>query len=535
MNFTIRLRLRLLVALMLVLMLVLGFTGYHGMASADSGLDEVVRSNHALRTHMEGDMMHDALRADVLAALLAETPDDWQRVNDDLHGHAKLFRDSIESNSKASVVDTRQLFEQLGPVLEKYIQSAESLIALAKKDKAAAHAALPGFLDVFSELEGKLSHVSDVIEHGSNEAETDANQLIATARTIGMAILVVAIVLALVSAQLMARAITQGLNELVTFIDKIAQGDLATHIEVKRRDEFGELLESLKQMSGKLNRIIGTVRSKATQTMSSARELTQGSDDLSQRTQEQAASLEEAAASMEQMAATIKQNADHAREASQLALGAHKQADNGSVVVQQAVSAMDEINSSSRKIADIIGVIDEIAFQTNLLALNAAVEAARAGEQGRGFAVVASEVRNLAQRSGSAAKEIKALISESVDKVRVGASLVDQSGKAIEELMLSVKRVSNVVAEISVATQEQAAGVDQVNLAVTQMDQVTQQNAALVEEAAAASKNVDLQTTAMLQEMSFFKTDAATQSSGYSQYAAAGAAKTAEHALAHAA
>jgi methyl-accepting chemotaxis protein-1 (serine sensor receptor) len=209
---------------------------------------------------------------------------------------------------------------------------------------------------------------------------------------------------------------------------------------------------------------------------------------------------------MEEMTSTVKQNADNARQANQLAAGARDQAETGGMVVTQAVNAMNAINASSKKIADIIGVIDEIAFQTNLLALNAAVEAARAGEQGRGFAVVASEVRNLAQRSAAAAKEIKGLINDSVEKVRTGSELVDDSGKVLTQIVESVKKVTDIVAEIAAASQEQAAGIDQVNKAVMQMDEVTQQNAALVEQAAAASKSMEEQAHKMVELMSFFKT-----------------------------
>ena len=229
------------------------------------------------------------------------------------------------------------------------------------------------------------------------------------------------------------------------------------------------------------------MRGSSEQVGTASKQISEGNSNLSQRTQEQASALEETASSMEEMTSTVKQNADNTRQANQLVANARTQAQDGGEVVTKAVAAMEQINTSSKKIADIIGVIDEIAFQTNLLALNAAVEAARAGEQGRGFAVVATEVRNLAQRSATAAKEIKGLINDSVDKVKSGSELVDASGKALAEIVGSVKKVADIIAEIAAASQEQSSGIDQINKAVMQMDEMTQQNAALVEEAAAAA------------------------------------------------
>ncbi len=504
MQLTIKSRLIGLVALMLILMAILGITGRHGLSVVNQSLDSVILTSHTLRNHIEGDMMHDALRADVLSALLAESAQEHDAAIASVHEHAEMFRLLIDANYQQAEGDTRSALEEIRPALEKYIAGAEAIVNTVATDRAQAGSMLPGFLTAFKDLEGRMSEVSSRIEESSDQAEVAAADAIARSNKVGLVILAVAAVIALAVSWMMVRSIARGIAQLAKTITRIARGELGRDIRITSRDELGELMAALHGMDRKLSEIVESVYGSAEQVGTAARELTQGNDDLSQRTQEQAAALEETASSMEQMAATVKQNADNAREANQLAASARGQADKGGSVVERAVSAMNEINASSRKISDIIGVIDEIAFQTNLLALNAAVEAARAGEQGRGFAVVASEVRNLAQRSASAAREIKVLISESVDKVKAGTSLVDDSGRAIADIMDSVKKVTDIVAEISAASEEQSSGIDQVNRAIAQIDEVTQRNAALVEEAAAASKSMDQQTQELLAAVGFF-------------------------------
>ncbi|MCR4458861.1 MULTISPECIES: methyl-accepting chemotaxis protein [Pseudescherichia] len=295
------------------------------------------------------------------------------------------------------------------------------------------------------------------------------------------------------------------LNRLVESIRHIAGGDLVQKIDVHGANEMGQLAESLRHMQGELMRTVGTVRTGANEIYSGASEIAMGNNDLSSRTEQQAASLEETAASMEELTATVKQNAENARQASHLALSASETAQKGGKVVDNVVQTMRDIAGSSQKIADIISVIDGIAFQTNILALNAAVEAARAGEQGRGFAVVAGEVRNLAQRSAQAAREIKSLIEDSVGRVELGSTLVESAGETMDEIVNAVTRVTDIMGEIASASDEQSRGIDQVGLAVAEMDRVTQQNASLVQESAAAAAALEEQASRLTQAVAVFR------------------------------
>ncbi|ECF4797082.1 methyl-accepting chemotaxis protein [Salmonella enterica] len=295
------------------------------------------------------------------------------------------------------------------------------------------------------------------------------------------------------------------MNRLIESIRHIASGDLVKRIDVEGSNEMGQLAENLRHMQSELMRTVGDVRNGANAIYSGASEIAMGNNDLSSRTEQQAASLEETAASMEQLTATVKQNAENARQASHLALSASETAQKGGKVVDNVVQTMRDIASSSQKIADIISVIDGIAFQTNILALNAAVEAARAGEQGRGFAVVAGEVRNLAQRSAQAAREIKSLIEDSVSRVDVGSTLVESAGETMDEIVNAVTRVTDIIGEIASASDEQSRGIDQVGLAVAEMDRVTQQNASLVEESAAAAAALEEQASRLTQAVAVFR------------------------------
>ncbi len=301
------------------------------------------------------------------------------------------------------------------------------------------------------------------------------------------------------------RSIIVPLSEAIDVARRVAAGDFSQKIEVHGHDETGQLLSALKDMNATLVNTIGQVRSGMETIGVASQQIASGNADLSSRTESQANSLQETASSMEELTTTVKQNADNARQANQLVVSASDFAVKGGQVVGQVVDTMGSIKESSRKIVDIIGVIDGIAFQTNILALNAAVEAARAGEQGRGFAVVASEVRNLAQRSAGAAKEIKALIGDSVEKVDAGSKLVDEAGKTMNEIVNSVKHVADIMSEITAASQEQSSGIEGVNQAIAQMDEMTQQNAALVEQAAAAAQSMQDQASELAHAVARFK------------------------------
>jgi methyl-accepting chemotaxis protein len=292
---------------------------------------------------------------------------------------------------------------------------------------------------------------------------------------------------------------------------RVADGDLSAEVPVFGRGEISKLLRALSDMTGNMRAVLGDVSASAHHVADTSAQIAQGNLDLSQRTEEQASTLEETSSSLEQLTATVAQNAEHARKAADLAIGASAVARRGGEVVGDVVSTMTDISTASRKIADIIGVIDGIAFQTNILALNAAVEAARAGEQGRGFAVVAAEVRSLAQRSAAASREIKALIGDSTEKVEAGTKLVDAAGRTMGEIVASVERVTELVGEIAAASQEQSSGIGQVNAAVTQMDRVVQQNASLVEEAAAATESMKEQAVALLRLVARFQLGQAPQ------------------------
>ena len=336
-------------------------------------------------------------------------------------------------------------------------------------------------------------------------ARARARDTAAQSRLILLVCSALALVLGMLTAWALSRSITAPLQFAARRADQMAHGDLTHSIEVQGRDEAADLLGAVRAMQDNLVQVVSGVRSNAESVATASAQISQGNHDLSARTESQASALQQTAASMEELGATVRHNADNAQQANQLAVTASSVAEQGGQVVAQVVNTMRGINDASRKIADIIGVIDGIAFQTNILALNAAVEAARAGEQGRGFAVVASEVRSLAGRSADAAKEIKTLIADSVQRVEQGTHLVDRAGSTMDEVVGAIRRVTDIMGEISAASRQQSAGVSQVGEAITQMDQTTQQNAALVEQMAAAASSLSQQAGDLVQAVAVFK------------------------------
>ena len=422
---------------------------------------------------------------------------------------------------------SKAMFRDLDKELGEFESARAQLNKLLQDDTAEGKAAALNF--AFGSLaqnativDDKLTALADLKEKVSAASAAEAAQIYEQTRTLMIALVLCSLAAGAAIGLWITRGLTRQLggepSYAVDVAGAIAAGELSRAIELRSGDK-DSLLFAMEAMRTSLVNIVGQVRMGTDTIATASNQIAAGNLDLSSRTEEQASSLEETASSMEELTSTVKQNADNARQANQLAVSASEVAVKGGTVVAQVVDTMASINASSKKIVDIIGVIDGIAFQTNILALNAAVEAARAGEQGRGFAVVASEVRNLAQRSAAAAKEIKTLINDSVEKVDAGGRLVDQAGVTMADIVQSITRVTDIMSEIASASAEQTMGIEQINSAISQMDEVTQQNAALVEEAAAAAGSMQEQAAALSEVVSIFKVgqEAAVRHSNPSQ------------------
>jgi methyl-accepting chemotaxis protein len=434
---------------------------------------------------------------DIKRMLTPEVEATTKRISE-LQGQIEQLLDSAQA---------KQLFDTIGQRRKAYLAARAGVLEKKKAGQPAEAAAMMDSV-MLPALRIYVESIRAMSEHYSTEVEHDAaaaHEAAVSGRNALLAVSAAGVALAIVLSILLMRSITRPIEEAVQAAERVARGDLSVDVQARTRDEMGQLLGALADMTVRLRELVSRVAGGARTVADTSSQIAQGNVDLSQRTEEQAGTLEETASSMEELTSTVAQNANNAREASALAVTASDVARKGGEVVGQVVSTMNGISESSRKISDIIGVIDGIAFQTNILALNAAVEAARAGEQGRGFAVVATEVRNLAQRSAQAAKEIKTLIGDSVSQVEAGTRLVDAAGRTMDDIVSSVKKVSDLVTEIAAASQEQSSGIEQVNQAITQMDQVVQQNATLVEEATAATESLKGQSEELLALVSSFR------------------------------
>ncbi|RSZ60074.1 HAMP domain-containing protein [Massilia atriviolacea] len=443
-----------------------------------------------------------------LELFIVTDPAQLANIRTRIEANKKLIGDALARLDK--LVDTREgraLLDRITAARVAYVASytrIDKLIAGDRRDEAAVLMRTET-LPLLDALQASVNALAQFQKGLVVSASADVGRSIASAHTLMLWQGAAALVIGVLAGWWITRSITRPINDAVRVARTVAAGDLSARIAPGSSSETGQLLTALGEMNAGLRNIVDQVRNGTDAIATASSQIASGNMDLSARTEQQASSLEETASSMEELTSTVKQNADNARQANQLAISASHVAVQGGSVVAQVVDTMGSINESSRKIVDIISVIEGIAFQTNILALNAAVEAARAGEQGRGFAVVASEVRNLAQRSAAAAKEIKMLIDDSVDKVAQGSELVDKAGSTMQAIVTSIKSVADMMGEITAASVEQTAGIEQINQAITQMDEVTQQNAALVEEAAAAAGALQDQAATLAGVVSVFK------------------------------
>ncbi|WP_194711445.1 methyl-accepting chemotaxis protein [Noviherbaspirillum soli] len=510
---SLKLRLISVLGLLSVLLVAIGVLGLYGMRKSNEGLRTVYETRTVSLdriTNIDRNIVRSRLA--LADAYANPAPDKVQAELDLIARNDKLIADTM-AQYQAGNLDPEE-----SRLAGQFVEAQRRLYAQGMRP--AIEALREGRLDAVRQLvAGEIATLAPTVtqsvaalrklqvENARREYE-EAMQRFATLRNVMIAAILLGLAAAAAAGALLVRAVYRQLGGEPAYaaqvVAAIAAGDLGVTVATRPGDK-GSLLHAMQAMQQMLSRTVGNIRRSSDTIATASGEIASGNMDLSARTEQQAGSLEETASAMEQLTATVRQNADNAQQAKQLAMAASGVASQGGQVVGQVVETMSAIDSASKKIVDIIGVIDGIAFQTNILALNAAVEAARAGEQGRGFAVVATEVRSLAQRSAAAAREIKGLIDDSVEKVETGGRLVAQAGSTMDQVVASVQRVADIVADISAASNEQSAGIGNVNQAIIQMDQVTQQNAALVEQAAAAAGSLQDQARTLAQEVSVFR------------------------------
>jgi len=507
-NISIKAQLTIVIAVLAILLISIGASGLLGMSAAARLNQEMIEVRLPKTVAADGALIWIARQRTTLDQAALSTDPAWVE---------RMFKTEVDTRKEAmaawAVYQSLPQTEE-GKVLVKKVSDGidgveQSLTnfgnAIRGGDRQTISDAAKNVGTVYTamQLDGKALNKYESEQAAQNLSSS--MKFFETARLFTLVAIAVGLLISLYSWASLRKAITEPVSRALEHFAAIAKGDLTQAIHVHSENEMGQLLAGLSNMQNNLSRTVSAVRTGSEAIATATREIASGNLDLSARTEEQAASLEQTASSMEELTGTVKHNAENARQASALAVNASAIAADGNDVVSKVVSTMDEIRASSTKITEIVGIIDGIAFQTNILALNAAVEAARAGEQGRGFAVVASEVRSLAQRSSSAAKEIKTLIMLSVDRVQSGSELAGQAGETMGDIITAVQRVTNIMGEISSASSEQSAGIDQVSRAVSQMDEATQQNAALVEQASAAAKSLEMQAQNLQQEVSSFK------------------------------
>jgi methyl-accepting chemotaxis protein len=501
-----------LVILSLCCSLLIGLVSLLNSREMAAALETSNLASSALHNHMTADQAHDALRADVLAAVLAAGGNGGERkeVEKELVEHLAVFRKALKANDALPLPpEIAQGMQKVRPLVDRYLAESESIVKAAFEQPGQLETRMPKFKEAFSLLEKEMELVSDQAEKFESDSTTMAHAKAERYNRILWLVILASVLCFAVVAGLAIRSILGNIRTVRRAVEQLnnGTGDLNYRLP-PLAGEFAAVALALNRFLDTLSGIIANVSNASGEIASAAEQIAGGNQDLAQRTTIQASSLEETAAAMEELIATVRHNADNAQQANDLAASASNVAARGGTAVSQVVATMGSINESARKIVDIISVIDGIAFQTNILALNAAVEAARAGEQGRGFAVVASEVRGLAQRSAAAAKEIKGLISDSVEKVDAGARLVDQAGKTMDEVVSSVRRVTDIISEITSASQEQSSGLALINQSISSMDKATQQNATLVEESAAAAGALHQQADGLNQVVAVFKVGA---------------------------